>query len=98
MSKSGSWRGGPRGRSHAFVNQPGEKAGVDDEIAKLGIKGSGRFCRDRLVSRSSLFLECRDILPHCDEHVAEFLELSPVADGLPVPRNDDGLVRRRRKI
>src|SRR6266446_4853822 len=84
--------------SHALVNQPGEEVGVDDEVAPLSVEGSGRLCCDRLVSRSSLPFERGHVLPDCDQHVAEFLEFASVADGLPVSWNDDGLVRRCRKV
>jgi hypothetical protein len=59
-----------------------KKAGVDDEVAPLGIEGSGRLCRDGLVSRSSLLLESGNVLPDCDQHVAEFLEFGSIVKGL----------------
>ena len=49
-------------RSHALVDQPGEEAGIDDETAELGVKGSGRLGRDRFIPRHAFLFERRDIL------------------------------------
>ena len=51
-----------RARSNTLVDQPGEEAGIDDEVAELGIEGRGRLGRDRLVARSSLLLERGDVV------------------------------------
>src|SRR4029077_19298563 len=40
--------------SDALVNQSGEEAGIDDELAPLRVEGRGRFGRDGLISRPSL--------------------------------------------
>jgi hypothetical protein len=51
--RGGRVRRTPRGqsqRSHTLIDQSREEAGIDDEVAKLGVKGSGRFCGDRLIS------------------------------------------------
>jgi len=86
------------GALNAFVDQPGEEAGVDDELPPFRIECRSRFGRDRLVTRPPLFFQRRDVVPDGNQHVAEFLELGLVADGLAVTWNDDGVVCRRRQI
>ena len=44
-----------RARSNAFVNQPGEEAGIDDELTPFGVEGCGRLRRDGFVAR---FVPC----------------------------------------
>src|SRR5258708_823574 len=41
--------GRQRPRLNAFVDQPGEEAGIDDELAPFRVEGRGRFGRDDLV-------------------------------------------------
>src|SRR5271168_3522299 len=87
-----------RRHSNALVDQPGEEARVDDEIAKLSVKGGGRLGRNDLVARPALLLERRYFLANRDKHVAEFLELGPVAHRPTMTRNDDRIRRRRGEI
>src|SRR5450755_3959958 len=86
------------GALNAFVDQPGEEAGVDDELPPFRIECRGRPGRDRLVTRPPLFFQRRDVVPDGNQHVAEFPELGLVADRLAVTWNDDGIVCRRRQI
>src|SRR5260370_1245280 len=84
--------------SHTCVDQPGEEAGIDDEIAPFGVKRSGWPGGNRFVPRSALLFERRNILANRYQHVAKLLELSTVADRCSMPRNDDRLVGGRREI
>src|SRR5260370_30750855 len=94
---SPGWAAG-QAASNALINQSGEKAGVDRGIAPFGIKGCGRLGRHDLIPRSPFFLKDGDIFPDGDEHIAEFLELGFVADGMTVSWNDDCLIGRYRQV
>src|SRR6516164_7303496 len=87
-----------RAWSNAVVNQPREEAGIDDEIAKFGIKGGRGLGCDCLIARAPLPLECRNVVADCDQHVAEFLEFGFGADSFAVAGDDDGVVVCRREI
>src|SRR5689334_6673271 len=78
--------------SNAFVDQPCEKAGVDHELAPLGVEIGGRLGCDGLVARLALLLQLRNIVPDGNQHVTVRLQLRLVADGLAMPGNDDGIV------
>src|SRR5216684_5016629 len=83
-----------RGASRTFIDQSGEKAGIDDELAPFRVERGRRLGGNRLVPRLSLLLEFANIVPDGDQHVAEFLEFGLVADGLAVAGNDDGVALR----
>src|SRR5690349_24947576 len=88
----------PRARSDTFVDKPYKKGGIDDELPEPGVEGGARLGRHGLVARAPLLLERGDVVADGDEHVAEFAELTPGADGLAVAGDDDGVVVGRSEI
>src|SRR5215475_4822822 len=78
--------------SDPFVDQPGEKAGVDEELSPLGIECRRGLGGDGFVAGPAFLLELGDIVPDRNQHVAELLQLGLVAHWGAMAGNDDGVI------
>jgi hypothetical protein len=72
-------------RSDAFVNQPGEEAGIDDELAPFRIESRGRLGRDGLVARPPCFFSAATLSRMATSMSRNSLSSALLLTGLPCP-------------
>src|SRR5207302_8337923 len=89
---------GPLAALHPLINQLGEEAGINNEVAPLGVERRGWLCSNNVGKRTSLLLERGNIIADGDEHVAVILELCSIADRPAMTGNDDRLFGRSGQI